>query len=59
MSLPGQIVLKKSVFTSDQNFAEGLVRSSQIYVGDRIANAIATAAAANRQITRNAGASYY
>jgi hypothetical protein len=33
-------VLKKSDFTSDQNFAEALVRSSQIYVGDRIVNAI-------------------
>ncbi len=33
-------VLKKSDFTSDQNLAEALVRSSQIYVGDRIANPI-------------------
>ena len=35
-----QIVLKKSDFASDLNFAEALVRSSQIYVGDRITNAI-------------------
>ncbi len=35
-----QMVLKKSDFTSDRNFAEALVRSSQIYVGDRITNVI-------------------
>src|SRR6476646_9008357 len=34
------IVLKKSDFTSDQNFAEALVRSSPIYVGDHVTNAI-------------------
>src|SRR6476620_8486534 len=36
-----QIVLKKSDFTSDQNFAKALVRSSPIYVGDHVTNAIA------------------
>jgi hypothetical protein len=33
-------VLKKSDFTSNRNFAEALVRSSRIYLGDRITNAI-------------------
>jgi hypothetical protein len=35
-----QIVLKKSDFMSDRNFAEPLVRPSQIYVGDHITKAI-------------------
>ena len=34
------IVLKKSNFASDRKFAEALVRSSRIYVGDLITNAI-------------------
>jgi hypothetical protein len=34
------IVLKKSDFTGERNFAAALVRSSQIHMGDRITNAI-------------------
>ena len=33
-------MLKKSNFASDRKFAEALVRSSRIYVGDLITNAI-------------------
>jgi hypothetical protein len=36
----GSIVLKKSDFTGERNFAAALVRSSQIHMGDRITNAI-------------------
>ena len=35
-----QLLLKKSDFTSDKNFAEALVRSFENYVGDRVTNPI-------------------